>query len=61
MMTTPQHFETLVEDHRSSLLGDARVQRLRKRTVRAVVRTAAPTVRAGRTSAVQRARELQSV
>ena len=48
MMTNPQHFETLVTDHRSSLLREARVHRLRTRTVRAVVRTAAPTVRAGK-------------
>jgi hypothetical protein len=47
MMTNPQHFETLVTDHRSSLLREARVHRLRRRTVRAVVRTAAPTVRSG--------------
>jgi len=47
MMTNPQHFETMVTDHRSSLLREARVHRLRRRTVRAVVRTAAPTVRAG--------------
>ncbi len=47
MMTTPQLAETLVNDHRSSLLRDAWVQRLRRRTVRAVVRTAAPTVRSG--------------
>jgi hypothetical protein len=47
MMTNPQHIETMVSDHRSSLLREARVHRLRRRTVRAVVRTAAPTVRSG--------------
>jgi hypothetical protein len=51
MMTNPQHFETLVSDHRSSLLREARVHRLRRRTVRAVVRTAAPTVRSGNLAA----------
>ena len=44
---TQQLAETLVNDHRSSLLRDASVRRLRRRTVRAVVRTAAPTVRSG--------------
>ena len=44
-MMTQQLAETLVNDHRSSLLRDASVRRLRRRAVRAVVRTAAPTVR----------------
>jgi len=44
-MMTQQLAETLVNDHRSSLLRDMTVRRLRRRTVRAVVRTAAPTVR----------------
>ena len=44
-MMTQQLAETLVNDHRSSLLRDATVRRLRRRTVWAVVRTAAPTVR----------------
>ena len=40
-MMTHQLADTLVDDHRSSLLRDASVRRLRRRTVRAVVRTAA--------------------
>jgi hypothetical protein len=66
MMTNLQLGETLVHDHRSSLLRDAWVQRLRKRTVRAVVRTAAPTARSGNTTPAPAAqptpvRELQPV
>jgi hypothetical protein len=45
MMTNPQLTETLVHERRSSLLREAGVRKLRKRAVRAVVRTAAPTVR----------------
>jgi hypothetical protein len=46
-MMTQQLAETLVTDHRTTLLREASVRRLRRRTVRAVVRTAAPTVRTG--------------
>ena len=44
-MMTQQLAHTLVNDHRTSLLHDASVRRLRRRAVRAVVRTAAPTAR----------------
>jgi hypothetical protein len=44
-MMSQQLAEILVNDHRSSLLRESSVRRLRKRAVRAVVRTAAPTVR----------------
>ena len=61
MMTNLQHFDTLVSDHRSSLLREARVHRLRKRTVRAVVRTAAPTVRPVHAPAPVAVRHLEAV
>ena len=58
-MMTQQLAETLVNDHRSSLLRDASVRRFRKRAVRAVVRTAAPTVRSA-TPAVAPVRHLET-
>jgi hypothetical protein len=59
-MMSQQLAEILVNDHRSSLLRESSVRRLRKRAVRAVVRTAAPTVRSA-TPAVARVRHLETV
>ena len=60
-MMTQQLADTLVNDHRSSLLRDASVRRLRRRTVRAVVRTAAPTVRPANIPVPVAVRHLEAV
>ena len=60
-MMTQQLADTLVNDHRSSLMRDASVRRLRRRTVRAVVRTAAPTVRPANIPVPVAVRHLEAV